>query len=720
MTDVIRVEGQYYIRSTSSMADSRTLVLKHAETFAVFDRHGDIHPVGFGEQGIFHEGTRFLSSLVLTIDGQRPLLLSSTVRKNNSLLAVDLTNPDLYKDERLVTQQDTLHILRSKFLWESVCYERLEIVNFGTEPIAIQLGLDVKADFSDIFEVRGQHRDRKGRRLDPIANRNSISIPYVGLDDVTRTTRITATPEPAIINASEICFDLTFGPREKQTIDLAIACEIETSEPHTDYDAALSAANSLLQQERRDTVEIFTSNEQFNDWINQSLEDLHMLTTETEAGPYPYAGIPWFSTAFGRDGIITALETLWVNPDLARGVLAFLARTQATEIDATSDAEPGKILHETRRGEMAALGEIPFGMYYGSVDSTPLFIVLAGRYYEATADHEFIGSIWPNIQAALTWINTYGDLDGDGFVEYQRKRDSGLFNQGWKDSHDSIFHADGSPAEPPIAVCEMQAYVYAAKLAAAEMADVLGDITSALELMDGAALLRQKFQAQFWDEELGTYVLALDGNKQPCRVRSSNAGHALFSGIASDEHAERVARTLLSEESFSGWGIRTIATSEARYNPMSYHNGSIWPHDNALIADGLARYGRQDMAADVLTGLFDTSIVVDQHRLPELFCGFPRRPGEGPTLYPVACAPQAWAAGSVFMILQACLGMSIDAPAHRLRFTHPMLPAYLNEVRITNLAVGSATIDISFHRHPDDIGISILRRSGDVEVVVVK
>ena len=475
-----------------------------------------------------------------------------------------------------------------------------------------------------------------------------------------------------------------------------------------------------MQQERHDAVEVFTSNEQFNDWTNQSLEDMHMLTTQTEDGPYPYAGIPWFNTAFGRDGIITALEMLWVNPDLARGVLTFLARTQATEIDAASDAEPGKILHETRRGEMAALGEIPFGMYYGSVDSTPLFIVLAGRYYEATADREFIESIWPNIQAALTWIDRYGDLDGDGFVEYQRKKDSGLLNQGWKDSHDSVFHADGSLAEPPIAMCEIQAYVYAAKLAAAGLAEVVGYTVEAAELGRQSTLLKKHFANTFWDEELGSYVLALDGDKRPCRVRSSNAGNALFAGIASQEHAERVARALLSEESFSGWGIRAIATSGARYNPMSYHNGSVWPHDNALIADGLARYNHQDMAADVLTGLFDASIVVDQHRLPELFCGFPRRPGEGPTLYPVACAPQAWAAGSVFMILQACLGMSIDAPARRLRLTRPMLPAYLNEVRISNLAVGPATIDISFHRHPDDIGISILRRSGEVEVVVVK
>lgn len=720
MSDVIRVEGQYYIRSTSSMADSRTLVLKHADTFAVFDRHGDIQPVGFGEQGIFHEGTRFLSQLVLTIDGERPMLLSSTVSRNNSMLAVDLTNPDLDPENLPSIQRDTLHILRSKFLWQDVCYERLHIANFGPDPMTIELGLMFKADFSDIFEVRGQHRPRRGRYLDPNVTPDGVRLSYVGLDDITRTTRITATPAPSSVTESELCFRLTLVPKEDQTVDIAIACEVESRPAHLGHDVAETAANALLEQERRGCVEMVTSNEQFNDWINQSMEDLHMLTTDTGFGPYPYAGIPWFNTAFGRDGIITALELLWVNPAIARGVLNYLAHTQATEVDAASDAEPGKILHETRRGEMAELGEIPFGMYYGSVDSTPLFVLLAGRYYDATADFAFIESIWPNIQAALHWIDQYGDLDGDGFVEYQRKQGSGLLHQGWKDSHDSVFHADGSDADTPIAICEMQAYVYAAKLAAARLAEILGHVTAAMELGHQASLLKQSFADSFWDEELGTYVLALDGHKRPCRVVSSNAGHALFAGIARHEHADRVARTLMADESFSGWGIRTVATTAPRYNPMSYHNGSVWPHDNALIADGLARYGHQDMAAEVLTGLFDSSIFVDQHRLPELYCGFPRRAGEGPTLYPVACAPQAWAAGAVFMILNACLGMSIDAPSHRLRFNHPTLPAYLEEVTIRNLRTGDATIDITFHRHPDDIGISILRRTGDVEVVVVK
>lgn len=720
MSDVIRIEGQYYIHSRSSMADSRTLVLKHDESFAVFDRHGDIQPVGLGEQGIFHEGTRFLSRLMLTINGERPVLLSSTVRKNNSVLAVDLTNPDFDTGSRQSIPQDTLHILRSKFLWQGVCYERLTITSFDSRPIEFELALEIGADFTDVFEVRGQKRAKRGRLHDPLVDSAGVRLAYTGLDAVTRVTHITSTPPPDITTESMLCFNMLLAPREERALDLSFACQTGPDKTLLTHDNAQQAADSLIQREREGSIEIFTANEQFNDWINQSLEDLHMLTTETGFGPYPYAGIPWFSTAFGRDGIITALETLWASPDLARGVLRFLADTQATEVDPASDAEPGKILHETRGGEMAALGEIPFQMYYGSVDSTPLFVILAAHYYDATADRDLIASIWPNIEAALGWIETYGDLDGDGFVEYQRKEDAGLLNQGWKDSFDSVFHADGTAAEPPIAICEMQAYVYAARMGAAKLAAELGHHEFERDQRRKAVALREKFEEHFWDEELGTYVLALDGGNRPCRVVSSNAGHALFAGIASRERAGRVARTLLAEDSFSGWGIRTVAASTSRFNPMSYHNGSVWPHDNALIADGLARYGHRDMAADVMTGLFNASIVLEQHRLPELFCGFPKRPGEGPTLYPVACAPQAWAAGAVFMLLGACLGLRVNAAENRLAFIRPHLPHYLEFVRVRNLRVGASTLDLNFHRYPDDVGISVLKRNGPVDVVAVK
>ena len=721
MHDVIRWNDQYYIRASSSLADGRTEVLKHGETFAVFDRYGDMHQVLSGPHGLYHEGTRFLSQFELLLGTQRLMMLSASVKKDNALITVDLTNSDLMLDGQWRVPRGTLHLSRTRFLWQGTWHERIRVHNYGTTklPISITIGLD--ADFADLFEARGRQRARRGCRLKTIRSKSGLVFGYKGLDETIRRTYVRCSPAPKQMMADGFRIESRIPPSADMTWDIAVSCEIKQRRNRVvlSYGRAQREAESALQEASAADAHVYTSNEQFNHWLNRSLADLHMLISDTPQGLYPYAGVPWFSVPFGRDGIITALQMLWMNPDIARGVLGFLAATQATEARPEQDAEIGKILHETRQGEMAALGEIPFGRYYGSVDATPLFIVLAGAYYQRSGDREFLAVLWPHVQRALEWIDQSGDPTGMGFTTYARRSAKGLVHQGWKDSYDSIFHADGRAVEGPVALCEVQAYVYRAKRAAADMARVLGNRDQADRLLKEADSLQERFERAFWCEELGSYALALDGRGRPCRVRSSNAGHCLYGGIAEQKRGLRTAHALLSKEFFSGWGIRTIATSEARYNPMSYHNGSVWPHDNAIIAAGMAAYGDKQGAMKVLTGIFDASLFIALHRLPELFCGFSRRPGESPTLYPTACAPQAWAAGAGFQLLQACLGLQIDGTRHLVSFDRPVLPPFLERVHIWNLSVGTARLDLVLDRHESEVSVRVARRVGEAEVVHV-
>lgn len=708
---------RYDVSAGDSQLEALPRVLKQDELFAVFNPYGDINAMVAGEDGLFFRDTRYLSHYELRFGAKRPLLLSSTVRRDNVVFTVDTTNPDRGAARRLA--KDSVHLFRAKFLWHGACHERIKIHNYGSEAAQFALQIAYDADFADIFEVRGQHRRRRGRRLDTKVERTAVVLAYDGLDSRVRTTRLEFDPAPQRISPTSASYTLSLQPDEDATIFVTVTCEPEAvGQEQRGFSVCMRRARQAIREMHGRAAHIYTSNELFNEWTNRSVADLYMLVTRAETGGYPFAGIPWFSTAFGRDGIITALQSLWMDPSIARGVLTYLAATQATDIIPAQEAEPGKILHESRNGEMAALGEVPFGRYYGSVDATPLFVLLAGAYLERTGDRDFIEGIWPNIAAALDWIDAYGDRDNDGFVEYSRQTPTGLLNQGWKDSDDSIFHADGRLAQGPVALCEVQAYVYAAKRRASEMAAVLGHVVQAETLAIEAELLRERFEESFWCEDLSTYALALDGEKRLCRVRSSNAGHVLFAGIAGVERAERVAQGLMRADFFPRWGIRTVAASENRYNPMSYHNGSIWPHDNALIALGFASYGLKDSALRILAGMFDASTFMDLHRLPELFCGFPRRASEGPILYPIACSPQAWSSATAPCLLAACLGMRFDVAARRVRFDRPLLPAFLEEVRIRNLRVGDASVDLLFRRHPHDVSVNITERRGDVDILV--
>jgi glycogen debranching enzyme len=710
-------EGPFYIAATAASARPRR-TLKHGDTFAVLDSHGDIAAPYGAPDGLFHCDTRYLSRLELLVNETQPLLLGSNLRDDNSAFFVDLTNPDIIDGQRVILEKDTVHILRTIFLWRGTAYQRLGVRNYADRIVDLRLTILFESDFADLFEVRGAHRERRGRAAAERLGDDQVLLVYRGLDDRERRTTLTFDPPPNRLAINAAVYDVKLAPQEIRPIFIAVGCDQTAPRPRPLL-SSMIAARRDLREATRDRTSVETSNDRFNEILCRSAADLAMLMTETPQGRYPYAGIPWFSTTFGRDGLITALQMLWWSPDVARGVLRRLAHYQAITTDPQADSEPGKILHEMRGGEMAALREVPFGLYYGSVDSTPLFIVLAGLYAERTGDIDTVASLWPAIEAALAWIDGPGDPDGDGFVEYERATERGLANQGWKDSHDAIFHADGRLAEGAIALAEVQGYVYYAKRLAALMARRLDRDADALNLDAQASDLAARFDAAFWCPEFGTYALALDGPKTPCRVRTSNAGQVLFTGIAPPQRAAQVAAGLLEPRFFSGWGIRTVARGEARYNPMSYHNGSIWPHDNALIALGLARYDNKRAIEKLFEGLFAAATYMDLRRLPELFCGFERQRGHGPTLYPVACAPQAWASATPFTLLEASLGLEFDPFAGEIRLRNPRLPAFLDEVILRDLRLGSASVDLRVRRHNDTVSLDTSKISGNIRVSIV-
>ena len=722
MTDIVRLENEYYVRASSALADDRTRVLKYGDTFAIFNRFGDIEPLGLSKFGLFHCECRHLSQFAVYVNGGRPLLLGSVIREDNAFLSVDLTNVDSASDGFPPLSRGTLHVFRLQFLRRASCYAQVRLLNYGAVPVRISVLIKFAADFADVFEVRGTTRVHSGQRLADETTSDTVIMAYRGLDRVVRRTRLEFAPKPTSINEQQACFELALQPGEERSLFGVVACEHQEEKPsHASFASAFSSLSAPIEEATLQDCRISTSSDSFNAWLNRSTADLRMLAEGNPEGPYPYAGVPWFSTVFGRDGIITALECLWMAPSFAQGVLNYLAQTQADTEIPEQDAEPGKILHEMRRGEMAATKEVPFARYYGSVDATPLFVLLLGAYLERTADLRFAKSIWPHARRALQWMDEYGDRDKDGFIEYEKRSERGLVQQGWKDSHDSIFHADGRIANPPIALCEVQAYAYAAKRAGAVLARALGEPDLADQLEEDAQSLQKLFEQAFWNDDLRTYVLALDGQKKQCAVRASNAGHALYCGIVSEARAVSVASVLMSQEMFSGWGVRTVGSSEPRYNPMSYHNGSIWPHDNAIIAAGVSRYGLRSAATSLFDSLYEASRYMELQRMPELFCGFHRRPdGSGPTLYPVACAPQAWAAGAVFLMLNSCLGINVVPGEPAILLSQPWLPRALNELRIDNLQVGQASVDLVFRRRREHIDTEVKGRRGDIEVRELK
>ena len=688
------------------------MALKDADTFVVADAWGDMKG---GADGLFHHDTRLLSRFVMTAGLARPSRLSSGISQDNVFFTAHTTNRPLPPMGGRSAPAGVLHIERRRFVRDQRMFERVRMVNHGVEDVLLPLAFDFAADFADIFQVRGTPRPKRGVLETPTLDGRRVRFSYTGVDDVRRTSCLAFSEPPARLTASraEFMFSLPKGRR----MDLYVECGpdgCEAPDPLRFRLYALQARVAMRTRRRRGASIRGPRSPRFNDWLDQSRADVALLTTDLPTGPYPYAGVPWFSTPFGRDGIITAWQMLWLDPSLARGVLTYLAMRQATEFSAFQDSAPGKVMHETRSGEMSRLGEVPFGLYYGGVDTTCLFVALAGAYLKRTGDVAAIRALWPNLLAAVGWMAESGDVSGDGLISYQRAAETGLSNQGWKDSEDSIFHRDGRFPKGPVALLEVQGYAYAAWQAMADMARVTGDERQA-EWAGRAGAVQALVEDRFWMEDEQFYAIALDGDGEPCRSIGSNAGHLLFTGLPSKERARAVTKRMLGAEFRSGWGLRTLATGQARFNPMSYHNGSVWPHDTALAAAGMAKYGEREAVA-LLLGEIYAAATHFHLRLPELFCGFERIPGEPPIAYPVACLPQAWAAGSVFLMLQAALGVTIDAVEGVVQVDRPLLPSGINQLNVTNLQVGEGVVDLAFHQMGQHTVVVPKRRQGPVSV----
>ncbi len=671
----------------------RFWTLKDGDCFVVSDSHGDISG---GPDGLFDADTRLLSKLRLLIGEKRPTVLSSGVSSDNVMFTFNGANRPLPPAGGRVVPPGVLHVERRRLIWNKRLYERIRLTNHGLDEVLVGVTIEFGADFRDMFEVRGDTRARRGVAGPVELNGRSAAFSYEGLDGVTRTSVIGFSEPPQRLTNERADFMAWFQPKGRFELFLEAADSADDPPDEFRFKRAAAEARLAMRRRARHGSRPRSDSPSFNRWLDQSRADLALLTTELPTGRYPFAGIPWFSTPFGRDGIISAWQRLLFDPGLARGVLTYLAGRQATETSAFRDSQPGKIMHETRQGEMAALGEVPFGVYYGGVDTTPLFIALAGAYTRRTGDLAFARAIWPALRNAAAWLADYGDSDGDGLVDYARAADTGLSNQGWKDSYDSVFHKDGRFPKGPIALVEVQGYAFAAWRTMADLAALL-DEPGAEDWTARAEHVRAAVEDRFWMEEEGYYGIAVDGEGALCRPLTSNAGHLLFCGLPTQERAEQVIRRLSGADFRTGWGLRTLARGEARYNPMSYHNGSVWPHDSSLCIAGMARYGERDRVGELLRDLLSTASHTEM-RLPELFCGFPRRPGEPPVPYPVSCSPQAWAAGSAFLVLQALLGVSVDAIAKVVTVARPRLPDGVNHLVVPGLEIGGCKVDLAFER----------------------
>jgi len=680
------------------------LTLIDGKTFISTTIAGDITPAGAPDVGLFHDDTRFLSELELRIGGFRTVVLSSSTEKT-FVSRIELTTGSATLRDSLDLPENTVHIRREQLLSGVAVFDTFTFENFNLTPVEFLVELALDADFVDVFQARGCARHRTGHYYRPVVREGSITFCYRGLDDIFRETEVHLDPNPEEIRDKKAVWNLKLSPLKKVEIRVTVIPRVgqlparkRRSFTFPDFDASLRKRREAFQVWEENSTHFKSSNEVFDEALQTSIGDFHALQIPDGEQHILAAGIPWFATIFGRDSIIAAYQSLCLNPQLAVDTLRVLARYQGTRMNDWQDEQPGKILHEYRTGEMTRAGEMPFGPYYGSVDATPLFLILLSETFQWTADEELVRELLPAAYRALDWIEQYGDLDGDGFVEYVRRSPRGLVNQGWKDSWDAIMHRDGVVAKPPIALAEVQGYVYDAKYRMASLLRSFGDMQKADQLKREAVELAKRFEKAFWQPQRGFYALALDAEKKPVDPISSNPGHLLFTRVLNRDRARAVVQRLMKPDMFSGWGWRTLSQDESIFNPLSYHRGSVWPHDNSLVAHGMALNEFREQAQQIFTSLFQAALNFRDYRLPELFCGIQRRPFDEPVHYPVSCSPQAWASGAMFLVLSSVLGIRPSAHRKEVNIVNPSLPEWLDYLRIRNLRVGNTRIGLDFAR----------------------
>lgn len=714
-------------RGQTALAQSiaSAVVMKDEEISFLCKDDGSVPAHGVHGLGLYYHDTRYLSAYEVSLGETRFSSLAANSRAGYRAV-IELTNPELKPRGGPQIKKETIGVKLTRVIDHELLalHDLYLFENYGTEAVSLPLSFTFASDFADIFEVRNGTPEPPGQAEPPAWANGTLSFLYRGKDGVQRSIAIAVTPplQERAADGGSLPVQVDAGA----TREIRVSIAVHESRDERTARAAHRSKPDLEEIERRlardaqqfidERAQVTSDDRRLARTIERSLGDLRMLRTDLDGQRYFAAGVPWYVTLFGRDSIIACLQTLAFDAAPAEHTLRLLAKFQGTKVDDWRDEQPGKIMHELRVGELANLNEIPQTPYYGTIDATPLFLILLARHARWTGSTSLFEELRENAERALRWIADYGDPTGDGYTAYESKSQHGLANHGWKDSGDAIVNADGSLARPPIALIEVQGYVYAAKLEIAALFRRRGDDARAKQLEREAAALRARVNRDFWMDDEGTFALALQQGGEQARVVTSNAGQALWGGIADDEKAARVCERLLRDDMFSGWGVRTLSQHARRYNPIGYHIGTVWPHDNSLIGSGFRRYGQDDAAHRVFAGILDASAYFNEHRLPEVFSGFTRADYERPVNYPVACHPQAWASGAVPYLLTSCLGLDADGFEGRLRVVDPMLPDSCTHLELHNLRVGGGTADLRFERAGDAIHTRVVRADGGLRV----